>query len=182
MKGYYKQPDLTAQTIPNGWLKTGDLGMMTFNDCLKIMGRSKSTIVLLSGENLEPAPIEMRLTQSRYIDQCMIVGQDQKHVFALIVPDLEEFRRAGYEAISLAELSWNAEVSALITKEIRQHISVSEGFKAHELISAFPLLPEPFKKGDELTSLFKIKRYVVQEKYANLIQEMYDDSLQNKPS
>jgi long-chain acyl-CoA synthetase len=53
------------------------LGMITYNDCLKILGRSKSTVVLLSGENLEPEPIEMRLTQSVYIEHCMIVGQDK---------------------------------------------------------------------------------------------------------
>jgi long-chain acyl-CoA synthetase len=84
MKGYYKDPERTEKTIQNGWLKTGDLGMITFNDCLKILGRSKATIVLLSGENLEPEPIEMRLNQSPYITNSMLVGQDKKHVGALI--------------------------------------------------------------------------------------------------
>lgn len=173
MKGYYKEPELTDQTIENGWMKTGDLGMMTFNDCLKILGRSKSTIVLLSGENLEPAPIEMKLTQSRYIDQCMVVGQDQKHIAALIVPDLEEFQIEGLDADSLSELANSDEVKTKIGKEIKKHISVSNGFKPHELIHDFRVLTEPFKKGNELTSLFKIKRHVVQDKYAEVINEMY---------
>jgi long-chain acyl-CoA synthetase len=176
MKGYYKQPELTARTIEDGWMKTGDLGMITFNDCLKIMGRSKSTIVLLSGENLEPAPIEMRLTQSRYIDQCMLVGQDRKNVAAMIVPDPEEFRRDGFDAERLDELCRDAGVKTIIEKEIKTLISVNAGFKPYELIRAFRLLPEPFKKGEELTSLFKIRRHVVQEKYAGLIEEMYDNT------
>lgn len=174
MKGYYKEPELTDGTIEDGWMKTGDLGMMTFNNCLKILGRSKSTIVLLSGENLEPAPIEMRLTQSRYIEQCMVVGQDKKYISALIVPVPEEFRRDGYETESFSKLAGKEDVKAVIHQEIKKLISVSNGFKPHELIRDFRILAEPFKKGDELTSLFKIKRHVVQDKYSEVINEMYN--------
>ncbi|NBZ96334.1 MAG: long-chain fatty acid--CoA ligase, partial [Proteobacteria bacterium] len=80
MKGYYKDPEATARVLRDGWLATGDLGVMTFNECLKIVGRCKETIVLLGGENVEPLPIESKLLESPLIDQCMVVGQDQKHL------------------------------------------------------------------------------------------------------
>ena len=174
MKGYYRDPEQTDKTIRDGWLKTGDLGMITFNDCLKILGRSKATVVLLSGENLEPEPIEMRLTQSAYIDHCMIVGQDKKHVGALIVPNLEELRKKGVDAESLGDLAGNSEARKLIQAEIKKMISVANGYKRFELVHDFRLLTENFTVGDELTNLFKMKRHIIQDKYAELIEEMYN--------
>lgn len=173
MKGYYKDPQLTEQTIGDGWMRTGDLGMMTANGCLKIVGRWKSTIVLSSGENLEPEPIEMRLNQSFLIDNCMVVGQDQKQISALIVPDLEEFRRRGFVAETLAALVAQPAVEQMIREEIRTIISPGNGFKKHELIRDFRLLEKPFEPGDELTTLFKLRRHVIREKYAEVIRELY---------
>jgi long-chain acyl-CoA synthetase len=173
MKGYYREPELTDQTIQDGWLRTGDLGMITFNNCLKILGRSKATIVLSSGENLEPEPIEMRLNQSPYIEHCMLVGQDQKQVGALIVPDLEEFQKNGIETDSLDGLRENKQANEIIRSEIRKLVSVKNGFKRFEQVFRFRLLPETFEVGVELTSLYKLKRHVIQEKYADAIREIY---------
>jgi long-chain acyl-CoA synthetase len=173
MKGYYKEPEKTADTIEDGWLKTGDLGMITFNDCLKILGRSKATIVLSSGENLEPEPIEMRLNQSPYIANSMLVGQDKKHVGALIELNPEEFARIGINTSSLAELSENEEVNKIIRDEIKKIISVHYGFKRFEQIQHFHLLSKSFEVGDELTNLYKLKRHVISDKYEDLIEEMY---------
>ncbi|MCC5905826.1 MAG: long-chain fatty acid--CoA ligase [Balneolaceae bacterium] len=173
MKGYYKDDEQTAKTIQGSWLRTGDLGMITFNDCLKILGRSKSTVVLLSGENLEPEPIEMRLTQSVYIDHCILVGQDKKHVGALIVPSLEGFKDNGLHVPTLEELSKNENAQKVIRTEIKKMISISNGFKSFELVKDFRLLSEDFTVGDELTSLFKMKRHIIHDKYSGLIEEMY---------
>jgi long-chain acyl-CoA synthetase len=173
MKGYYREPELTNNNMENGWLKTGDLGMITFNDCLKILGRSKATIVLSSGENLEPEPIEMRLNQSPYIEQCILVGQDQKFVGALIVPNLEEFQQNGIPADDISGLSANGEAKKIVRSEIKKIISVRNGFKSYELVQRFRILPEKFEVGEELTSLFKLKRHVILDKYDDIIQEMY---------
>ncbi|HUI71703.1 MAG TPA: long-chain fatty acid--CoA ligase, partial [Spirochaetia bacterium] len=90
MRGYYKRPDKTAEVLSDdGWLNTGDLGMMTYRGELKIIGRTKETIVLLGGENVEPVPIEDTILESEYIDQVMVVGQDQKFLAALVVPNDE---------------------------------------------------------------------------------------------
>jgi len=103
MKGYYKDPEGTARVLRDCWLATGDLGVMTFNDCLKIVGRCKETIVLLGGENVEPLPIESKLLESPLIDQCMVVGQDQKHLGVLIVPSIGGFAAWGFAAGNVGE-------------------------------------------------------------------------------
>ncbi|NJO56651.1 MAG: long-chain fatty acid--CoA ligase [Rhodospirillales bacterium] len=87
MTGYYKKPEITAKVLsPDGWFNTGDLGMMTRDNEIKITGRAKDTIVLRGGENVEPAPIEEKIRESEWVAQCMVVGQDQKYLAALIVP------------------------------------------------------------------------------------------------
>lgn len=173
MAGYYKEEQLTKQAFQDGWFRTGDLGVMTHNNCLKILGRSKSTIVLSSGENVEPEPIEMRLQQSQYIDQCMAVGQDQKALGVLIVPALEAFRQNGHAPASHAELVENAEARKIIRQEIRSLVSVSAGFKNYELIKDFRLLSRGFRVGHELTNLFKVKRHVVYEAFHEDIQALF---------
>jgi long-chain acyl-CoA synthetase len=173
MAGYYKDPDGTARILKDGWLNTGDIGLVTFNDCLKIVGRSKDTIVLLSGENVEPLPIENTLTHSPLIDQCMVVGQDQKFLGALIVPHLEAFRAAGLAADSIAALEASPEARAMVDAEIRRLVAADTGFKSFERVVAWRFVPKPFEVGDELTATLKIRRHVVTDKYAPLTEAMY---------
>lgn len=173
MKGYYRQPEATARALRDGWLRTGDLGMITHNDCLKILGRCKATIVLSNGENIEPEAIEMRLRQSPYIDQCALVGQDEKYPGALIVPALEAFQAAGIPAGSLEELARTPAARRIIRVEIRNLVSTTHGFKPYECIRVFRLLAHPFSVGNELTSLFKIKRHVIEKRYETTIREMF---------
>lgn len=173
MQGYYKNPEATAKVLKDGWFNTGDIGMYTFNDCLKIMGRSKDTIVLLNGENLEPIPIEAKLCESPLVDQCMVVGQDQKHLGALIVPSLEGFEQVGLKAESLSELAENADVARLVHEEAKRYISAGNGFKSFEHIHGLRLLDKPFEVGEEMTNTFKIKRHVVDDKYRDLIEDIF---------
>ena len=173
MKGYYKEPQLTGEAIVDGWMRTGDLGMITFNNCLKILGRSKSTIVLLSGENVEPEPIEMRLQQSLFIDQCMVVGQDKKFLGALVVPSLNEFKEAGFDAATVEEIADNPEARRIIREEIKRMTSGGNEFRSYEQVREFRLIWNGFAVGDELTNLFKIKRHVIAEKYGKIIEDIY---------
>ena len=173
MKGYYKDPEGTSRVLHDGWLKTGDIGIVTFNDCLKIVGRCKDTIVLLNGENVEPLPIESKLVHSPLIDHCMIVGQDQKHLGALIVPALDGFRGAGLIAPNLLELAASAKARALMESEIRRLISLEQGFKSFERIADFRFVTKPFEVGQEMTATFKLKRHIVTKQYASLIEEMF---------
>jgi long-chain acyl-CoA synthetase len=173
MRGYYKDPEGTARVLRDGWMNTGDIGMVTYNGCLKILGRSKDTIVLLNGENIEPVPIEARLVESPFVDQCMVVGQDQKALAALIVPSFEHFRQAGFTESTAAELAANPKTGHLIDEDIRNLINHSNGFKSFERIIAWRFVPKAFEVGDEMTNTFKLKRHVITDRYAHLIAEMF---------
>ncbi len=173
MKGYYKNPEATEKVLKDGWMNTGDLGMVTFNDCLKILGRSKETIVLLSGENVEPVPIEAKLLESRFIEQCMVVGQDEKHLGALIVPSVEALKAQGFEVSDLAQAEADPRIAEVIAGEIRRLVSRETGFKPFEFVIAWRFVPKAFEVGDELTATFKPKRHIITEKYASLVDAMY---------
>ena len=170
MRGYYKNQEATDKVLKDGWMNTGDLGMVTFNNCLKIVGRSKETVVLLGGENVEPVPIENRLLESPFISQCMVVGQDKKYLAALIVPSEDHLKDYGSSMEALAK---SAEVQRLIRDEVKKLISNEAGFKSFEKVVDVRILPKAFEVGDEMTNLFKIKRHVVTEKYKDLIESMY---------
>lgn len=174
MKGYYKNPEATEKVLQQGWFNTGDIGIFTYNDCLKIVGRSKDTIVLLNGENIEPIPIEAKICESTLVDQCMVVGQDQKQLGALVVPSVEGFQSIGTKTDSVSELAENPEAINQIHAEIKRLISKENGFKAFEHIHEIALLPKPLEVGNELTNTFKIKRHVVAEKYDDKIAQLFE--------
>ena len=174
MSGYHKDPEKTSQVLRDGWLATGDLGLVTFNDCIKIVGRCKETIVLLGGENVEPLPIESKLLESPLIDQCMVVGQDQKNLGLLVVPSLTGFATAGITMSDLETLASKPETKELIVGEVRRLVGAATGFKPFERIAAVEMLEKPFEVGEELTMTFKLKRHVIAEKYAKVIAEMFE--------
>ncbi len=180
MAGYYKEPEKTAAVLKDGWFNTGDLGRLTMEGDIQITGRAKDTIVLIGGENIEPAPIEAKLEESHYIAQVMVVGQDQKTLSALIVPnkdDLETYAKEHkIEYNSYEELCKDSRIIDKISKVVKEKISVWHGFKPYEKVTNFRLLSEPFKVGDEITLSLKMKRNYIAKKFANLIDEMYAKS------
>ena len=178
MVGYYKEPDMTAAILSDdGWLDTGDLGMLTWDNELKITGRAKDTIVLLGGENVEPAPIEERLRESEFIAQAMTIGQDRKFLGALIVPDFEVLEHwAGEQQVSFSgreDLVADEQVNALYTREIARLVGTQNGFKSFEQIYRFDLLTEDFTVGEELSAKQEIKRHVITEKYKKTIDQLF---------
>ncbi len=178
MKGYYKQPELTNAILsPDGWLNTGDLGMLTWHNELAIMGRVKDTIVLRGGENVEPLPIEQKMQESPYISQSMLLGQDQKYLAALIVPDYEALQEyASQNNLSFMDredLIGSPEIEELINGEIQERINSKNGFKSFERVNRFRLLTKPFEVGDELSQKQEIKRHVISARYEKLIQEIF---------
>lgn len=170
MQGYYKNPEATDKVLRQGWMNTGDLGLITWNKCLKIVGRSKETIVLLGGENVEPVPIENRIQESSLVQACMVVGQDRKYLAALVVPAAEAFGGRALE-----DLSKDQDAHVLMRAEIKRLVSAESGFKAFERVVDVRLLPRGFTPGDELTAKLSVKRHVVQEKYADLIENIYSE-------
>ncbi|MCB1314735.1 MAG: AMP-binding protein [Leptospiraceae bacterium] len=179
MRGYYKEPEKTSATLlEGGWLNSGDLMVYTDREFLKFAGRAKDTIVLLGGENLEPEPIEFALSQSQYVHQVIVVGQDKKTLGALIVPGqaaiehhLKDMGEKNMPA--MADYNNNDMIVNLFKREIKERISANNGFKSFEKVTAFHLLPAEFTVGDELTQTMKMRRNVIFDKYAKEIDNMY---------
>ena len=178
MKGYYKNEKATNEVLlPDGWLNTGDIGRLTITGELQITGRAKDTIVLLGGENIEPLPVELALSQSRYIHEAMVVGQDKKTLGALIIPEYDNLyeyaKENGVEYSSLDDLLEKPEIKNLIRVEIRDFNSPKYGFRNVEYISNFVLLSKPFEIGRELTHTLKKRRNIIYEMYGDYIEAMY---------
>lgn len=179
MKGYYKRPDLTAKAIDkDGWFNTGDIGIRTWDNELKIVGRAKDTIVLFGGENVEPSPIESELCTSSLIEAAMVTGQDKKYIGALIVPSkeaVEEFASsAGINAGSYSELLKTPQIKKLFEKTVSSLVCTENGFKPCEKIFKFVLLGKSFEVGRELSAKQEIMRYKIEELYKEEIASLFE--------
>ncbi len=178
MKGYYKRDDLTAKVIDkDGYLNTGDIGMMTYDNEIKIVGRAKDTIVLLGGENIEPLAIEQAICSSDYIETAVLEGQDQKYVAALIVPSKDAVM--GYAAEnnivyeSYEALLESSEIQELIRTEIDKRICAENGFRTCERVFKFVLLSESFEQGKEINAKMEIMRHKVARIYEKQIASLF---------
>jgi long-chain acyl-CoA synthetase len=183
MQGYYNNPQATAKAIdPEGWFDSGDLGLVTTYNNLVITGRAKDTIVLTNGENIEPQPIENACLRSPYIDQIMLVGQDQKYLGALVGPNWEALaqwmnqqpsRPEGGIAAASVDRNHPA-VQGLLRQELTRLVKERPGYRADERIATFRLLDEPFTIDNGLlTQTLKIRRNVVMDRYQGMINEMF---------
>jgi len=179
MRGYYRKPELTAKVLaPDGWLDTGDLGFKTIRGELILRGRKKDTIVLRGGENIEPAPIEMKLNESRFIAQSVVLGQDQRYLGVLIVVNKEEVqawaRENAIEEWTFADVLENAQVKKMFEGEIGELINARNGFKMFERINRFVLLERPFASGVELSAKQEIMRFKLDDLYKKEIRKLFE--------
>ncbi|MEM8832367.1 MAG: AMP-binding protein [Cyanobacteria bacterium P01_G01_bin.19] len=189
MQGYYNNPEATAKAIdPDGWFDSGDLGWVTPYNDLVLTGRAKDTIVLTNGENIEPQPIEDACVRSVYIDQVMLVGQDQRALGALIVPNLETLEKwiaaqkldlklptaqSTPEEVAQSDLN-NKAIIDLYRQELTREVKNRPGYKSDDRISDFRFITEPFSQANGLmTQTFKIKRPQVRERYQNAINDIF---------
>ena len=178
MKGYYKQPELTAKAIDeNGWLDTGDLARLTANNEIVLRGRMKDTIVQTGGENVEPLPIEMKMQESRYIQAAVVLGQDQRYLAALVVPEQTEIEAFCQEADlpykKYSDMVKSPEVLHLIETEVATRVNSKNGFKMYERINKIALLEKPFEVGVELSAKQEIMRFRINEIYAGEIKKLF---------
>ena len=180
MKGYYKRQDLTDAVIDkDGWFDSGDLGLKTLDGELILRGRKKDTIVLRGGENIEPVPIEMKLQESSFIAQAVVLGQDQRFLGALIVADETEVKsyaaEQGILAASFEDLLAKPEIKKLFERQIASLINHENGFKLFERINRFALLAKPFEAGVELSAKQDVMRYKITSLYSNQIDSLFAD-------
>ena len=179
MKGYYKRDDLTERVIDkDGWLNTGDLGMISYDEELKIVGRAKDTIVLLGGENIEPQVIEKAVNASPYIERTVVVGQDKKYVAALIVPDQQNVLSYAEENNILydnyEQLLETNEIQNLFRTEIDMLDNAKTGFRTCERIFKFVLLTKPFEIGVEINAKQELMRHKIVKLYKKEYNSLFE--------
>ncbi len=175
MMGYYKRPELTAESIVDGWYHTGDIGMMVENEFLKITDRKKELFKTSGGKYVAPLPIENKLKESVFVEQVMVVGAEMKYVGALIVPSFP----------NLKDWMRNHNIPFTTNEQVIRHPKVLELFKElvesfnkffnHvEQIKRFELLPDEWSvESGEMTPKLSLKRKVVVEKYRESIERLY---------
>jgi len=176
MKGYFDDTEQTQQVISeDGWLATGDVGRIDDDGYLYVTDRKKDLFKLSTGKYVAPQNIETRLVDSSYIEQAIVTGYQKKYCTALIVPAYENAVRRLKRSGTPPEkpLREDSRVISLIQKEVD---SVNRHLSPWETIKRFYLLEKPLSiENDELTPTLKVKRNVVNEKYAEQIESMYID-------
>lgn len=173
-KGYFKNPELTAETVKDGWLHTGDVGSLE-NGFLKIMDRKKDIIITAGGKNITPAFIENKLKFSPYIQDAVVIGEGRKFLSALILIDEDNVTKYAQDKripyTTFEDLSQNPEIQELIDREV---VKVNKTLSQVESVKKFKLLPRRFYEEDgDVTPTKKVKRRFLEKRYADLIESMY---------
>ena len=176
MRGYYNMPEETAKAIDaDGWFHTGDCGEITEKGHLIMTERLKDLYKTSNGKYIAPQMLETLLAQDKFMAQVAVIGDGRKYVSALIVPDFEELgiwaAKHKIKFRNNEELVNDPKVHAMLEKLINEY---QKNLASYEQIKRFVLLPRPFTmESGELTNTLKIRRAVVNKRYAKLIDAMY---------
>jgi len=173
-KGYFKDPELTASTIKDGWLHTGDVGALE-DGFIKILDRKKDIIITAGGKNITPAFIENKLKFSPYIQDAVVIGERRKYLVALLLIDEDNVTKYAQDHripfTTFADLTQNPDIKKLIEGEVSK---VNKTLSQVETIKKFELLPRRFYEEDgDVTPTKKVKRRFLEKRYADLIEKMY---------
>lgn len=175
MKGYYKRPDLTAETVIDGWLHTGDIGVLVEGKFLKITDRKKELFKTSGGKYVAPQPIENKCKESPFIEQLIVIGDERKFVSALIVPSftmLKQWMAQNNIPFTTNEAAIQLpEVKVMYEKVLERYNNL---FNHVEQIKKFELLPQEWSvETGEMTPKLSLKRKVILEKYKDAIEHIY---------
>lgn len=175
MKGYYKDPEKTAEVIKDGYFHTGDIGELDAEGFLRITDRKKEMFKTSGGKYVAPQLLENRLKQSRFIEQVMVVGEGEKMPAALIQPNFEFLqewaRKHELDHLSLQELLEDQQVKDRIQKEVSL---ANENFAKWEKIKQFRLTRDAWTVDEgHLTPTMKLKRSVIRDRYKALYEDIY---------
>jgi long-chain acyl-CoA synthetase len=173
--GYYRNDEATAEALVDGWLHSGDLGEIDSDGYLKITGRKKDLIVTSSGKNITPSNIETQLRQSRWISQAVVNGDRRPYLVALLTLDPEEApalaEKLGVDA-DVSKMARDEKVRAEIAKDVD---AANREFARIEQVKKFTILDRDLSQDQgELTPTMKVKRNVVLDRHADVINELYD--------
>ena len=180
MKGYLNNEIATNDVLSkDGWFDTGDLGFLIPNGSLFITGRAKDTIVLSSGENIEPNPLETEILSSEFINQIQLVGQDKKCLTALVVPNVELVKSKFLEE-DLSKLNLNKNIGAFFKSQINNLIkSRLRAISEEQILDCFLVDAFTLENG-LLTQTLKQKRKEIEKKYSLQIENMYENKFSKK--
>jgi long-chain acyl-CoA synthetase len=176
-KGYWNNPTATAEAIePDGWFHSGDIGEIDDQGFVKITGRKKELIVTAGGKNVAPAVLEDRLRANWLVSQCIVVGDAQPFIAALVTIDPESFpgwlKQAGKpEGSTIASMTNDPDLVAEIQKAVDE---ANKAVSNAEAIKKFTILQEDWtEEGGQLTPSMKLKRNVVMKEYASEVDALY---------
>jgi long-chain acyl-CoA synthetase len=175
MLGYYKRPDLTAETIIDGWLHTGDIGVLEDGKYLKITDRKKELFKTSGGKYVAPQPIENKMKESPFVEQIMLVGDNRRFVSALIVPSFAKLKewskQHGIEYVSNAEIIKNTMVLTMLQDTVDEYNKL---FNQVEQVKKFALIPREWNiDNGEMTPKLSLRRKVVLANFEKEIEAMY---------
>jgi len=173
-KGYFKDQALTKETVKDSWLHTGDVGAME-DGFLKIMDRKKDILITAGGKNITPAFIENKLKFSSYIQDAVVIADGRKYLTALILIDEDNVTKYAQDHripfTTFADLTQNSEIQKLVDGEVSK---VNKTLSQVEKVKKFALLPRRFYEEDgDVTPTKKVKRRFLEERYADLINQLY---------
>lgn len=176
MMGYYKDPQATAEAIDEtGWFHTGDIGRLEDEKFLKITDRKKEMFKLSSGKYIAPQAIENLLKESNFIEQAMVVGENEKFASALVLPNFEYLHHWAYEhKIHFRDNPELITLHKVMTQFQKEVVRVNKQLGKHEEIKRFRLVWENWNyTTGELSPTLKLKRRVLYRKYADILREIY---------
>ncbi len=171
-QGYYKNEEATAETLVDGWLRTGDLGEFDSDGYLKITGRKKDIIITAGGKNITPANLEGEIKQHPLVSHCVVIGDRRPYLVAVVTLDPEEAAKyASENDIGVEAVATSPEVKASIMAHVDK---INEKFARVEQVKKIVVLPHDLsQEGGELTPSMKVKRTVVADKYADEVDALY---------
>ncbi len=176
MDGYFNKPEATADAFTaDGWFRTGDAGRIDESGALILTERIKDLFKTSNGKYIAPQAIESKLGEDKYIEQVAVIGDQRKYVTAIIIPAFEALKeyamKKKIQYKSLADLVNNSDIRHLIEERIEK---LQRGFANYEKVKKFTLLPKEFSmETGELTNTLKIRRPIINQKYAHEIEAMY---------
>ena len=175
-QGYYNDPEETAESFIGEWFKTGDIGDFDEDGYLRILDRKKRLLVLSTGMNVAPAPIETSINESVYIGQSIVVGDNEKYVITLVNPEFETLipwaEKKGIKTRNKQELCDDPVVFKMITKEVTR---LTKKFTNYAQPKKVVIISDVWSvDSGEVTPKLSLRTNIIEDKYAHIIEEAYE--------